>query len=124
MQEIASELNGITSDRPATPDELDRAVKSQTLTLPGQWETNNAVINSIAEMVRFGYPDDHFDTYAAKIRSLNLSQVQAAAGKTLHPDNVVWVVVGNKEQIEPAIRELGFGPVREIDGDGNVMEKT
>ncbi len=124
MQEIASELNGITSDRPATPDELDLAVKSQTLTLPGQWETNNAVINSIAEMVRFGYPDDHFDTYAGKIRSLNLSQVQAAAEKTLHPDKVVWVVVGDKEQIEPAIRELGFGPVREIDGDGNVMEKT
>ncbi len=119
MVEIANELRGIVGERPATADELDRAVKSRTLTLPGSWETNGAVMNSIGDIVRFGYPDDYFNTYTEKIRSLGLGQVQAAANKTLYPDRIIWVVIGDKQKIEAGIRELNFGPVQEIDADGN-----
>jgi hypothetical protein len=34
----------------------------------------------------------------------------------------VWVVVGDKSKIEQGIRELKYGEVRFIDGDGNVIE--
>ncbi|UCF19961.1 MAG: insulinase family protein [Gemmatimonadota bacterium] len=124
MQEIAAELAGITGERPVTADELDRAIKSRTLTLPGSWETGGAVASSIDEIVRFGYPDDYFDTYADRIRALTLTDVQTAAQRTLHPDKVVWVVVGDRESIEPSIRELGFGQIQEIDADGNVKQAT
>ncbi len=124
MQEISAELTGIIGERPVSADELDRAIKSQTLTLPGSWETNGAVLGSINEIVRFGYADDYFDTYADRIRALTLTKVQAAAQKNLQPDKVVWVVVGDRESIEPGIRELGFGRIQEIDADGNVKEAT
>jgi zinc protease len=33
------------------------------------------------------------------------------------------VVVGDRAKIEAGIRELGLGPIYEIDGDGNVMRE-
>lgn len=120
VQELVSELKGIVGERPATADELDRAKKSRTLTLPGSWETNGAVMGSIGEMVQFGYDDDHFDKLAETIRSLSLDQVNAAAKSIVQPGKVIWVVVGDKATIEAGLHELDLGPVYEIDADGNV----
>jgi zinc protease len=53
------------------------------------------------------------------VRALGLDDVNQAAQNTLRPDNLIWVVVGDKMQIEPALRALGYGDVYEIDADGN-----
>ncbi len=53
---------------------MGRAKDSRTLTLPGQWETAGDVAGSLTELVRFGYTDDYFDTYADKVTGLNLKQ--------------------------------------------------
>ncbi|MBZ0115080.1 MAG: insulinase family protein, partial [Thermoanaerobaculia bacterium] len=47
MAEILSEIRGIRSGgtRPATAEELAKIKDQKTLTLPGRWETNNAVLN-------------------------------------------------------------------------------
>jgi zinc protease len=82
------------------------------------------VAGSINQIVRFGYEDDYFNTYADRIRALGLDEVNAAAASTLYPDNIIWVVVGDMESIMPALRELDLGPIQEIDADGNVKERT
>lgn len=119
MVEIAKELRGILTDKPPTQEELDKIKKNRILRLPGSWETANAVGGTLAEMVRYGLPDDYPMTYAGKIRSLNLDQIKSAAKKVIHPDNLVWVVVGDLEKIEAGIRELGFGEIHLIDTEGN-----
>ena len=120
VAEIRSELAAITNDRPATAEELNRAKASRTLTLPGQWETAGAVMGSIAQIVEYGLPDDYFATYPGKVRALGLSDISRAADSVLHPDKVVWIVVGDRAKIEQGLRDLGYGPVREIDADGNL----
>ena len=121
MIELNKELRDIFGPRPATADELAKVQSSMTLELPGSWETNNAVIGSIAEMVRFDYSDDYFETYVKKIKSLNLDNIADAAKKVVHPDKLVWVVVGDRSKIEASIRELRFGEVKLIDSDGNMI---
>jgi zinc protease len=123
MFEIHKELSDIQGARRATDEELTFAKNSQTLNLPGSWETNIEVAGSITEIVRFGLPDDYFATYPVAVRALSLSDINAAADGVIHPGRLVWVVVGDREKIEPGIRELGFGPIFEIDGDGNVMRE-
>ena len=93
-----------------------------TLELPGSWETNNAVIGSIAEMVRFDYSGDYFETFVKRIKSLTLDNITNAAKKVVHPDNLTWVVVGDRSKIEAGIRELGYGDVKLIDSNGNVIQ--
>jgi zinc protease len=123
MREIQGELEGIVGDRPPTQDELSRVKDRSTLSLPGRWETSRAVSSSIGEMVRFGLPDDFWTTYPDKVRALTVDDLIRAAGDVIHPDKLVWVVVGDREVIEPGLRELGLGEIIFIDPDGNVLEE-
>jgi zinc protease len=122
MIELNKELRDILGPRPASADELAKVQSNMTLELPGSWETNNAVIGSIAEMVRFDYSGDYFETFVKKIKSLNLDNISNAAKKVVHPDNLTWVVVGDRSKIEAGIRELGYGDVKLIDSNGNVIQ--
>jgi zinc protease len=119
LAEVNKELRAIVADRPVTAEELARIQANETLKLPGSRETLNSVGYSITDLVQFGWPDDYYDTLAGKIRALKTTDLDSAAKNVIHPDNLVWVVVGDRAKIEPGIRELGFGEVRFIDADGN-----
>jgi len=122
MVELAREMRGVTGEAPITDEELDKVKRSQTLELPGRWETNAAVASSLTEIVRFGLGLDHYDDYADRVRSLSLDEVRSVAREFVRPDRLVWVVVGDREAIEAPVRELGWGPVRVLDPEGRVVE--
>ncbi len=124
MAEIDREVGSIRTggDQPPTADELARVKDQRTLTLPGRWETNGAVMADIVEMVRFGLPDDHWDTFAGAVRALSLAEIRTEADRVLQPDRLIWVVVGDRERIEESVRELDLGPIRFLDADGNPVE--
>jgi zinc protease len=116
--EVDKELRGITKERPIQPDELSRAQASLTLTLPGSWETMGALAGAISDIVTFGLDDRYYDTFAEKVRSQTVQSLTAAAATVVHPDRLVWVVVGDRAKIEPGLRELKLGEIRLIDTDG------
>jgi zinc protease len=122
MVEMDKELRGILGKRPITSEELEKAQKNLTLTLPGKWETNDKVAASISEIVRFSLPEDYFKTYPDKVRALSLGQVSKAADEVVHPDQLVWVVVGDRSKMESGIRELGWGDIQLMDADGNLIK--
>jgi zinc protease len=119
--ELQKELRGIVGDRPVQADELERAKASLTLTLPGSWETMGAVASTIGEIVAFGLDDRYFDTYADKVRAQTLATVTAAAVRTVQPDHLVWVIVGDRARVEPALRDLNLGELHLVDADGNPL---
>jgi zinc protease len=121
LVELDKELRGILGLRPVTEAELSRAQDNQTLQLPGSWETIGAVGGSIGEIVRFGLPDDYFTTYPAKVRALSVDSLTTAAAEVIHPDQLVWVVVGDRSKVESAIRELKWGEIQLLDADGKLL---
>jgi len=118
MQEIQKELAGIIGARPVTADELAAAKGSLTLALPGRWETGNAIAGSIVEVETFGLGAGYHDAYAGKVQALTPEQV-AVAAKFIDPDQVIWVVVGDRSKIEKGLAELGLGAPVLLDADGN-----
>ena len=119
MQEVINELRGFIGEAPPTRDEVQKAQDSQSLRLAGRWETNNAVSGSLREIVRFGYEDDYFDRYADRVRSLNIEDVAEAARGVVRPENLVWLVVGDRNQVEADIEALGIADIEILDADGN-----
>jgi len=119
LVEVMKEFKGIVGAKPVTAAELTMAQDGMTRTMPGEWETQGAVAGSIGEMVRFGLPDDYFATFPTKVRALKSTDLDANAKKTLSPDKMVWVVVGDRAKIEAGIKELGWGDVKYLDADGN-----
>ena len=121
LVELQKELRGILTDRPPTAEELASAKSELTLTLPGTWETMEAVGGTLADIVTFGLDDRYYDTYGDKVRAQTVASVGAAAKAVIHPDNLVWVVVGDRSKIEAGIRELKLGEIRLIDADGKPL---
>jgi zinc protease len=124
LTEVANELRAIAHSRPVTGDELAKAQANLTLSLPGQWETIGAVGASVEEIVRFGLPHDYYRTFASRVRELQVADLTTAASETIRPDQLVWVVVGDRAKIEPGIRELNLGPLQFLDADGKPVRET
>ena len=122
LAEIQKEMNDIVGSRPATEEEFTRVQSDQALKLPGRWETLQAVSGSIAYVLNNGLPDNYFQTYAQKVRSLKLADVRAVATKVVKPGNLIYVVVGDRAKIEEGIKSLNLGEVRYVDADGNMVK--
>jgi zinc protease len=121
VAEFFKEVDNILSDSPVTAEEVATSKNRSTLTLPGRWETARAVAGDIAELVRFGLPDDYWDQYAELVGELDARAVNAAAKRALAPDKLTWVIVGDVALIEDDVRALGLGDVRILDADGNII---
>lgn len=122
MNEIISEFRGIVGDEPPEADEVSRAKDTRTKTLPGRWETISAVADDLGQIVRFDLSDDYWDTYARRVNNLERADVVEAAETVVHPDNIVWVVVGDRARVEDEIRELGYD-IEYVDANGDPVEQ-
>ncbi|MEM7500757.1 MAG: pitrilysin family protein [Pseudomonadota bacterium] len=124
IAELKRELVQYLGDNPATDEELAKVKDNNTLSLPGRWETAAAVLQDIGQIVTYDLDDDYWDTYANNVRDLSLDQINTAADAVIKPNNLVWVVVGDREKIESRIRELEFGEITLLDVDGNEVVPT
>ena len=122
MQEIQKELSEIMTTRPITSEEMEASIHSLTLQLPGSWETMSAIASSLADLVNYGYPDDYYQTYSGRVKALQISDTVEAAQAALHPNRIVWVVVGDRKKIAPGIEALGYGAIQYLDADGNPVQ--
>jgi zinc protease len=66
-------------------------------------------------------PDTYLNEFVGKVGALTATDLQAAAGRLVHPDALTWVVVGDVAVIEGPIRKLGLGEVKVLDADGTVL---
>ncbi len=121
LVEANKELRGILGDRPVSPDELAKTQANETLKLPGSRETLDALETSIDDQVQYDLPDDYYETYAGKVRRLTVPDVVAAAKTVVHPDNFIWVIVGDRAKIEAGVRELNLGEVHILSPEGKVQ---
>ncbi len=111
MAELVKELNAIMNERPATEKELDMAVKNSVRSLPGQFETSASVLGAMLANARFNRPLNYQETLKADYEALDLGDVGAAAEEVIHPDQLIWMVIGDREKIEDSIKELGLGDI-------------
>ncbi|MDG1463028.1 MAG: insulinase family protein, partial [Gammaproteobacteria bacterium] len=121
IQELQNELTGIIGDEPATAEELAHTKKTKTLSLSGRWETGGAVLASIIDIVRFGLPDDYWNQYSNEINALNLDDINTAAEIIIKPDELVWVVVGDRAKIEAGLESLDMGEIKLLDANGQSL---
>jgi len=121
MREVQKELQGIAGDKPPTAEEFAKTQSDVVLGLPGSWETIGRVAGSLEEIVQYNLPDTYFKEYPARIREMKVDAVQDAAKRAIKPNSIVWVIVGDKAKIEDSIKALGFGDIKYVDADGNLL---
>jgi len=121
LVEMNKEFHDVVGSRPLSQEELEKVQANETLSLPGSRETQNAVGGSILDLVQFGLPDDYYETYAGKVRALKTSDLADAAHLVVHPDQLTWVIVGDRAKIEAGVKELNLGELKYLGPDGKPL---
>ena len=122
MVEVAKEILGIASERPIKGEEFDSIMRNMVSRLPGRFETLASLEGAATSLVNYGYPPEYFYNYGRNVRQVTQADLAAAAARFIHPERVVWIVVGDLAKIEAGVRELGYGEIVHLDADGTPIK--
>ena len=111
ISEMLKELEGMTGSRPIRPEELEKVKQQQIFELPGSHETMNAVGNLFGDLLQLGLPLDFYDTYVSRVLALTIPEIESCAKSLLNAQRMIWMVVGDRSAMEPALRELNIGEI-------------
>ena len=77
----------------------------------------------MADQVKFSLPLDYLKQYIPSIQGVDAASVTAAAKKFIHPEALLYVIVGDVAKIEPGLRELNIGEIGHLDAEGNPIAR-
>ncbi len=109
INEMLSELTGITGARPITEEELSKVKQQQIFELPGAHETMNAIGGLFGDLLQLGLPLNFYDDYVTRVSQLTTSELEACARTLLNPQEMIWLVVGDRAELEDSLRSLNIG---------------
>lgn len=119
LNEILIEMNRIKND--VTDEEVDFAKSYLIKRFPSLFQTNNQLSNNVMVLVSHNLPSDYFDRYLEMIEQCDTKTVLEMADKYLYPENIVTVIVGNKNEILKSLDRIEWEQVTELDFEGNVI---
>ncbi|SDA36608.1 Predicted Zn-dependent peptidase [Sphingomonas sp. NFR15] len=113
IAELRKELTGYVGAAPMTQAEFDRAIADATRSLPGSFETAQALLGGMQNNDLWQRPDEYYATITARYRALTLPEARAAARAAIDPARALWIVVGDAKVVRPQLDSLGL-PVEVI----------
>lgn len=111
ISEFIKEIRGMTGEIPITQTELTESKNNLTLSFPQDFQTLGGVAGQLAGIITFDLPMNVWNTYIDQISGIDIGKAVETAGKCLHPDQLLIMVYGDKEKIEPKIRDLNLGEI-------------
>ncbi|ODS58725.1 MAG: peptidase M16 [Acidobacteria bacterium SCN 69-37] len=118
LTELIREFEAIRTSKPIEQAEMDRVIAGLTRGLPGSFETTMAVLNSLMSSARYGRPLDYAATLTDRYEALRLADLQSAATDIVHPESLVWVIVGDLGTIRDQVEKANIGPIEIWNDDG------
>ncbi|HEY0597873.1 M16 family metallopeptidase, partial [Sphingopyxis sp.] len=113
IKELQSDLRSFLGDKGVTKDELERTINGSVRELPGSFETSGDVLGGLRQIVKFGRPDNYYETLPATYEAMTAPEIDAAARKALSTDDLVYVIVGDAAVVKPQLDGLGL-PVETV----------
>ena len=120
VAETLREFDDISGPRPLTAAELDNSQNGLRLGYPAGFERPAQLLSQLATLAQFNLPDDYFANFATRLASVKLADTHRAAAAYLAPARLTVLIVGDREQVEQPLRELGCG-LTLLDADGVVV---
>ncbi len=86
-----------------TTDELDYAKESILNSFVFKFENPSQTLSRLLTYEYYGYPNDFIFDYQKGVKETSVEDVQRVAKQYLKPENLVTLVVGNKQEIKPPL---------------------
>lgn len=108
--EIFEEIEALVEQGP-TEEEIGVATSYLAGVFPLRMETTGQIASRVAATVVFDLPADYYHSYRDRVREVTRDQAAEAARRHIRPDELCTVVVGEADEVVPALEALGIGPV-------------
>jgi predicted Zn-dependent peptidase len=115
LRVVLSELGGMVKVVP--PDELARAKDDVAIRFPKTFEVPGRIssrLRALEALLVFGLPDDYYANYGSAIQAVAPSDIQGVAQQYIDPSRLTIAIVGDRRDVEPSIRALNLGSIKEI----------
>jgi len=110
---IRDTMKGITTDL-VTADELKLAKDYEKNSMIHNFDSSDSILlRKVTNKIQ-GYPDDYLETYLGRVEKVDAPKVLEMAKRTIHPDQVVILVVGKKAELMDQLKALNLGEIKEI----------
>lgn len=106
IQAMRTEIERIRT-QPITAEELTFAKDATLNSFIFNFERPVQTLSRLMRYEYYGYPEDFIFRYRRNVEATTIADVQRAANTYLRPENLVTLVVGNTEAINPPLSSLG-----------------
>ena len=110
IKDALGEIEGMTSSRPPSSDELMLARASLTRGYPRGFETAQQVARGVAQLALYDLPDTYFEEFIPKVHAVTVDDVVTATRRYLDPGTLTALVVGDHGVVGDSLATLGLGP--------------
>ncbi|HEY6764639.1 MAG TPA: pitrilysin family protein [Candidatus Sulfotelmatobacter sp.] len=112
VQAVGEDIDNLTKE-PITDDEIKRAKDAILNAFIFRLDSPDKILAERMTYEFYGYPADWLDRYPVEIKKVTAADVNRAASKYLHRDQLAVLVVGNTKEFDKPLGSLG--KVKEID---------
>ncbi len=106
VRETLKELHRIR-DEPVEAEELEDARSYVLGVFPYTLQTLQGVANRLETLIVHDLPHDYYDGMNDRMRAVTKADIQAAAQKHIHPDQIHIVIVGPAAELEGQLEAIG-----------------
>ena len=99
---------------PVSEGELGTAKKYEQNAFVHRFDSSMSVLQQALQAKMQGFPDDYLETYIPRIKKVDAAKVLALAKRTMHPDQLIILVVGRKSELLDQLKALNMGEVKEL----------
>ena len=104
---LISEILKQVKQEGITPEELERAKNSILNNFIFEFTTPFQIVNKQVAIAFDNLPKDFLEIYRERIMAITVDDVNRVAADYLHPDRMVLVVVGNSDDFDGSLSQLG-----------------
>lgn len=123
LKETIGELDGLSTGKPFTAEEVATAIGAEAKSFPESFESPGSIAAILNEMAEFNLPLDHMETFLGKLQSTGAEAIQKALVEVVKPEDRVILIVGDRKTVEPKLVELGFKTIVPVSVDGKPLVK-
>jgi zinc protease len=110
LNEFFNEFNKMR--KPMPEQDFVRGKNYDALGYAADFETNSEIASALVDVVLHQLLDNYFNSYVEKALAVTKKNVEAMAKKHIDPNNMLIVIVGDREKIEESINKQNLGKAK------------
>ena len=119
IKEIQKEIAGIKLE--ITDDEIEFTKSYLVKRFPALFETYSQIAHNLSAIKKHSLSDNYFDNYIENINSCSKSEIKSTVNDKIILDELIYLVVGEKESVLPQLKEVTNLDIVELDVAGKVI---